>query len=726
MAFRRPNVGESYADYRAAMQAASANGGVEPATGFEAAKARVAEKQKAKEAAHATPAKAAINVDNAAETDEAVKQVKKSADPRQIVKPQVSAADDKAWAGRVEHGVKHMKDNYYARKGNVYSHPETGEKVTTDDMREHVSAHMLKGGSDHPALQNWSDPGATPKSAPAVKPAHTTETPGSSHQTSMAAAMQQAGADKTLKPSSTDAKTGQPTYQSTDKSLTITPAIREQNNNANRHYTNDTSVVSGLAPDANDAVAARRRAAQGMKKNGGKAEKAPKAATRPAAPKAVVEEAPGGPNGLWSGQQMARARGFAHIVTGGPSGESMKLSDKPAPAPKASSPAPVANKAPTPATAPAEPEAAQSVKRSRFVSTDSVTREGLSIAKPKLGSEITYGVDKANSPAAKTRQSYQAHIAGGGTQESYWADRDSRKAAKAAPAPAAVVSQPSGNGGTAVTKAPAIPASNYLRDPSLDIRPKAASPAEKKSAPVQPATPAAPVPSRAPVAQNTAINPAQASKAAPASPSKPAPVSSAPQEEAPRGASPARAAAARSESTARGGLHVEGNQGSIEGGIGNVTHNNNYTYNINNTVHGDNYGSIGNIGGGSSGRGGQRGTRPEGSGDSEEGPESRRGNFRLQVNDHVLDVNKRVDRYTGKTGGMGEKMPEAKKPAAPHGAPVQSAGPKPSTPVVNQQQMAGASPGTGTTMNQQQTVNKVSHPASGIGTSSYGQPKTGN
>lgn len=123
-----------------------------------------------------------LNLDRAASEENDVQQSRKALQG-QVVKPQVDEASEKAWTKRENHGVKHLKENFYTKKvtgGGVdaegktkktrttFHHPETGQQVTENDMRDAVSQHMLNNGSSHPGLQAWSDPGASP--APAKKP----------------------------------------------------------------------------------------------------------------------------------------------------------------------------------------------------------------------------------------------------------------------------------------------------------------------------------------------------------------------------------------------------------------------------------------------------------------------------------------------------------------------------------------------------------------------------
>ncbi len=67
--------------------------------------------------------------------------------------------------------------------------------------------------------------------------------------------------------------------------------------------------------------------------------------------------------------------------------------------------------------------------------------------KPKLGKDVTYfggtggpkppEQGKRGGPAYNTQQAYKKHVAGGGTPESYWQERDAKAAAKKPKAPAA-------------------------------------------------------------------------------------------------------------------------------------------------------------------------------------------------------------------------------------------------------------------------------------------------
>lgn len=168
-------------------------------------------------------------------------------------RPKTSAADDKAWTDRVDHGVKHMKNGYYTRKGNSYYHPETGEGVNTADMEESVSAHMLASGSAHPALQGWQDPGATPTAPKAA--VHSTSTPSSEPpKTSVGAALNRAG----VTPGSTELKKLAPgeSWPVTDNKHVLGNVQREQRlDSKNRASAGNQTILSAVDTTRNNVGA---------------------------------------------------------------------------------------------------------------------------------------------------------------------------------------------------------------------------------------------------------------------------------------------------------------------------------------------------------------------------------------------------------------------------------------------------------------------------------------
>jgi hypothetical protein len=308
-----PMAGESLEQYRARRKAEMA-GQPAPEAGFEAAKAKVAEKQKAKEVALA-PAKKGIDLDRAAQdADELNATHKKLAGGvKALDMDAIKAADkDKEWRGKSEE-----------------------EQV------------------------------AVAKSKPA-KPAgvaHSTSTPGSAPQTSMGAALSKAGMtseqmqDKIHHDSSQDtASTGKVDAGlpgTVNKKLDAATIAR--NNGGGRGTSGGdvaaaASAVAGRTISPSEAAAARGRSDQGTRKNGGIRERTPGGRIqKPVAPAAAPQAATPS-QGVFGTQLHARA--FAAAV--GQNGPSSQLSAKPVARPVAvqapvSNPAPIA---PAPASKP--------------------------------------------------------------------------------------------------------------------------------------------------------------------------------------------------------------------------------------------------------------------------------------------------------------------------------------------------------------------------------------
>jgi hypothetical protein len=135
-------------------------------------------------------------------------------------------------------------------------------------------------------------------------------------------------------------------------------------------------------------------------------------------------------------------------------------------------------------------------------SQGSLNRTGIETSKPKMGKDITYfgatGAPKApeegkrGAPAYNTQQSYQKHISGGGTPESYWQERDAKKAApktaKSLPAPAPVTEAPKAPETAGLTSVVLVPT------PSPKTEVKAPAPAVSQTSNRRPSAPSAPFP----------------------------------------------------------------------------------------------------------------------------------------------------------------------------------------------------------------------------------------
>lgn len=617
------------------------------------------------------------------------------------------------------------------------------------ESRQRAASGKAAKGLDLAAIKaadadkSWAGKSVEEQQA-AAKAAHTTETPGASHETSVGTALRTAQHAAAIKGGKAEAER---MPQQEDKSLAhqdlsqpprrtgpsgpppgsapFVPSreVSDRNNMGAPKADPDASIVAGRTGNESQAERDRARAAaRGAGRSGNKAAEAAAAQksrrSSPVSKPAVAVEEP--TNTLFSGHQMTLARGHAHMITGGQEFPSEKLSDKPA-AP-AANPAP---KAPTPATAAPSGGGAFDAQRikSRFFSGPAPAGNGaVETPKPRMGKDITYGAMSDKGGAANTRAAYQRHIAGGGTDESYWTERDAKKAARTA--------NPAGATNTA---------------PAPVSAPATSTPAAKVDKP--PVSAGTPAPVRTPTPAVTGLNPAQASKAAapqaPAAPARPtnaarpvaeprpAPASN-PAPKAPAPVSPGRVegpsediaapsvggrgpASSRLQSSARGGLHVEGNEGSIRGGIGNVNqnhygdvvHDNSVHNHI--TVHGDNNGSI-SVGGGSAGRGGNGGPRAPRSGDSGKGEGDERGYLRVKINKNEFDtrdVGDAINKFRG-------EQPEESQGSTGHMNSAQFAGVRNASRQAEQSQ-----PGyTGTTNNQQLKHVAVNQSASGNGTAS--------
>lgn len=392
---------------------------------------------------------------------------------------------------------------------------------------------------------------------------------------------------------------------------------------------------------------------------------------------------------------------------------------------------------------------------------------GVSTPKPKLGRDITYGVQSPTSPAANTRKSYEAHIAGGGSADSYWAARDAKKATPttgkatkssatpassepvlsrtrsvpAAPGAAGVGSQPRHVESASLGEAPSRPASSAPpatppKAPRTSSRPAVVDEGPSvRSAP--PKAPSAAMgggqwqpgtgqqhPMAAHIAKTLAsglsgLN--DIGKTPPSAPSMPSAGPSTPS--APVAPAPSRAGrstgAPRSPEVGggRGGIHQSGEVNIGGDNHGTITHNHN-TYNV---VHGDNYGSIGNVEG-NAGPGRNPGGRPGGPGNAGGRPGTARGQHGAHADIWVRDATGThsaragFDHLTGRTGGHGERLATpAATTSGTHGGSQRPLANSSRVPTFTPHPQQSPS-GTGTTHNWQGPAGGVQHPASGIGT----------
>jgi hypothetical protein len=431
-----PFAGESPSDYRARRKAEMAGTQATPEAGFEAQKAKVAAQQ---QRVSRKPAPNAINIDTAAEDEEAVSATHKklAGGVKALDADAVKAADkDKDWS-----------------------------KMT-------------------PEAQQAAARGSSAKTAGA---SHTTSTPGAAPKTSMASAMEKAGVSNPA-----------PAVKAASREPAKTdPAVAARNNmGAPRTQDNGASSVAGRTAGGSQAERDQARAAATRgSRNSGKAAEA-KAAARSASPRSAASAAPTATpvmgrqfpqkeTGLYSSRR--HAEGFAAMVTpeGGPSS---KLSDKPSAQPPvrmadsaghqaaktavdhptpsaAANPSPVA---PTPAGGrfPASPEAQAAAP---------MNHGSVGIAKPKVG-EVTRAIDNPKAPASKMRAGYASHLAEGGNNDTYWAGRDAAKAKR--------------NGAKTAKSAPEV----VTETPSLSPQPAPVAKASPATLPPMPPPSAAPAP----------------------------------------------------------------------------------------------------------------------------------------------------------------------------------------------------------------------------------------
>lgn len=472
-------------------------------------------------------------------------------------------------------------------------------------------------------------------------------------------------------------------------------------------------VLGGVASkdsksDLDAARAAATKGTRGTSSRQAEANAARQSQRRSAASAAPVASAPKAPaparqTGFTANNTMANAYAASLNL----SGPSTPVSQRPAPAATA---APVAN----PATASPVATSPNSgvTAADRFVPRGGLDRAAIGAGKPKIGSEVTHGINATRGPVANTRRQYQEHIAGGGNDESYWAARDAKKSAKpAAKAPAVATVEP-------IAQPKSAPST-----PVNAVPPKRPTP----SAPITPQTGGGtvpplktpPMPSRASTPQNTPMAAPQAAKAQPSS----APV------ETPR-ATPGRtvspvvtpssptgtgrpgvtppARVERPESVGRGGLHQHGEHNVNVGGhnYGSITQNNN-TYNVN---YGVNNGSMGNVEHGY-GRGGRAaGTGHSGGHAGGHAMHGHEPHFDIWARDAngLHSLHHTVQEVTGKVDGRGHKMPSQRQSGGNqqplNGSPRATGGTSP------------APASTGTTLNWQGPAHQNPTSASGNGT----------
>lgn len=318
----------------------------------------------------------------------------------------VSAQSDAEWDQQVSAVKEHIKSS-------GITDPETGKKHSNASAQDLAERHLM-GTANVPGLQR--------KSHLPVGADYSSTTPGASNQTSMGAALQKAG----IKPETPKATTQ------------ISQDVRERNNAAKPVGGDKGSAIAGLTVTDSSGELARAKDAAKAGTRGKSSKQAEAEAAKPKAQPKIRGVSK--PVFDMSGTAQAARAGLAGVnapygggfPTGAGEAHSVNKHSDEAPALQVVTGGTHTNNWGRP-----ESQGMQygPNKGERFG------------AKPKLGRDITYGVQSPTSPAAKMRQGYQSHIAGGGTTESYWADRDAKKAAKAAPkkkpAPVAAVEEPS-------------------------------------------------------------------------------------------------------------------------------------------------------------------------------------------------------------------------------------------------------------------------------------------
>lgn len=546
--------------------------------------------------------------------------------------------------------------------------------------------------------------------------AHTTETPGSVHKTAMAGALEKAGVSSgTLKPSSVEQKTGQPTYTSTDKALKVTPAVSARNNMATPRGQVDVSAVAGrTVSDSPEELARARAAATRGTRGGNKA--AEEAAARASSRRSAASAAPGK-----MGPQFTRVGGTGAEESSAPGRDWITPSQISAKAPAT----PSLSKAPGQYADSGASATPTVFNPAPIAPTPQPSGPLQNVIGSKPGKGISPGHMVSSAPGRD------------------WLTPQAANRAKAKAAPREVVSEQPALATPAAEKpaAPAVaPKAAGPREVAQEsaLGPTAQAKMERASAAAGPAPSARPAvlgggPSKSPVplapahvapkisGQRTPVSAQQMEMAGGgAEPPKP-PIGHAPMVgPAGPGRSGRTGAAPRGEiGGGRGGNVVTGGESSVNIGganYGTVT-STHHVYNIN-------YGQAGHIG--NVGTGGP-GARPGGGSAGREPGEGREPKAGAGVKGDIWykDVSGKhglragVEHVTGQTGGHGEKLP---KPAQVKGGGSILGGqqkPISGSPRAAGAQTTAAPSTTGTTLNWQGPQGGVKMPGSGIGSAGH-------
>lgn len=579
---------------------------------------------------------------------------------------------------------------------------------------------------------------AAAKSAKAAKPEgvlHSTTTPGSSHVTSMAAALATAGVSapkaETLKPSSVSSS-GQPTYQSTDKALTVTPAVSERNNMAVPRGEVDTSAIAGRTIEAkgDELQQAKDAAARGARSGNKAAEAAAakKSAGRRSAASAMPTMGPQLTRVGDNGANVSSAPGRGFITP-----EMIKGGLTPAPAANPAPVAPTPSSAATPAAPSApttQPTAGKSTPMDLYqakMDTEHGVSPGRVALHPMTARDPGSGRGKRSSPAATPKEA----VTEAPTLAAPKSAGQSRNVGGSTLGPtAAAKAQRASTGPTAVTEdtspyplspgaKPSSVGPEWEKHQDGNHRRRAGAPPDPLASQMGKVLGAlggaiddigkaadAGSAARAGAAQHTPLAPQQMARA------------SSPGESMPSSA-PSRGRAITPQSPevggGRGGLSQGGEHNVNVAGsnYGTINHNHN-TYNVN---YGTNNGTMGNVDHGYGPRGGGA-PRAAGGGGQPATNNDSQGKFNVWYKDAsgTHDLRKAADHYTGRTGGKGEKLDKtpAKSTSGGSQRPIKGS-PRQAAGGVQQPQMPTTT-GTGTTTNWQGPQNTHTASASGNGT----------
>lgn len=412
------------------------NSGAGPSRAVEAPRARP----------DASTGKHVVNLDTAAEQDVAAESAKKSAanaqvhlDPRAQQSPLYShsgpqaapgrsglgsvTSSDAEWEGQVRSVSEHIKANHpHGGIGGVaieYSGSGTPKPLSKDRINDLAERHLM-GSARVPGLKAKSH-------EPAGEGERASDQPGLQVNPAIAARNNMGGAASSGQVDTREAR--QP------RDLSALPAKSSSTSRSSRRI--------------DRAAQYSENATEGQSRRDYYASNVPSANVTGSKTAQGVMHTERLSSPVNHGQFGKTAGAITTAVHSG-----LSAQQPPKPAPKTGAPVP-APKAEAPAVQPAAVQSSPQLggAAQRAGAQGKVNRVGLETGKPKLGKDITYfgapGGPKAPeegkkaAPAYNTQQSYQKHIAGGGSPESYWQERDAKKAApkpkaeKVTPAPVA-------------------------------------------------------------------------------------------------------------------------------------------------------------------------------------------------------------------------------------------------------------------------------------------------